>query len=163
MLMRHILRSLICSLIVLWVGSAAAFTDPTLRDDCDRTENPLSHGGQWAVGVFPAETGVPEAIGTVCDHSGAGTASAWWQATSFAANQAVSAIMPDATTGVGVDAALYLRIQTPGTPGFVAGWYMAGTPVDPFKAVTLTDGQSTELVTTACLKGGLTPPTFVEL
>lgn len=46
---------------------------------------------------------------------------------------------------------------------FVAGTYLTAEPVTGFKAITLTDGQSTEVVTTACIKQGLTASTLFEI
>jgi hypothetical protein len=84
-------------------------------DNCNRTESPLSHGGQWTTDVLLADASTMTANGSACLRSAtAGDGSAWWNVQTFDPDMAISAVMPDATLPSSGAPFLYVRLTQPG-------------------------------------------------
>jgi hypothetical protein len=104
---------------MLWASGASAATDfdsLTIIDNCNRTEDPLSHGGQWTQPVFTSHTSALEATGNFCRRNATGgSASAWWNVATFGPNVAISMTGVDTTTSTQGVFDFYLTFQNPGT------------------------------------------------
>jgi hypothetical protein len=106
--------------LVLWLPclafGATDFDSLTIIDDCNRNEDPLSHGGQWTQPVFTAHTSALEATGNFCRrNTTGGSASAWWNADTFGPNVAISMTGVDTTTETQGVFDFYVTFQDPGT------------------------------------------------
>lgn len=111
------------ALILLALPAWAQFVEPPLIDDCNRTENPLSNGGQWSNLVLTAHTGPLQATGTTCQGTSASAlTSSWWNAATFGPDMAMSATLPDATTTAGAFVRFYLRLSQPGVANQTDGY-----------------------------------------
>ena len=68
---------------------ATDFDALTLRDDCNRDEDPLSNSGQWTNPLMSTHTSRWEGTGTLCRKDvTSGTGSTYWNAATFGPNVA---------------------------------------------------------------------------
>lgn len=105
--------------LLLWlplrVWAATDFDALTLREDCNRNEDPLSHGGDWSQPLMSTHASTWEGTGAFCRRDTVGgTASMWWDTTTFGPNVAVSIEAQDAETTTQGYIQVMGRVQQPG-------------------------------------------------
>jgi hypothetical protein len=116
------------ALLLISTGLVQAFIDATLIDNCNRTENPLSNGGQWSAPVLTTNLSALEADGIECNRTAtAGDGTAWWN-TAFAADQRITATAASATNTI----RLYVRLVDPNVASATDGYacvFSGATPL----------------------------------
>lgn len=117
---------LICALILTWLSLGVAATDfdaLTTRENCNRSESPLSNSGQWSQPMLTTNTTVWDANGSQCLRDTSPTqASAWWNVETFGPDAAIALTIPDATSTATGFVGLWLRVSSPGSASATDGY-----------------------------------------